>query len=91
MKYSIFYLLFFSGVILSSCSKHCDSSTAEGAANCTCKLMKEFDNAKGDNDKTKEVSAKYDEFIRGFEKNISEGLYTEEEVNEIINKSENCK
>ena len=91
MKYSIFYLLFFSGVILSSCGKHCDSSTPEGAANCTCKLMKEFDEAKGDESKTKEVSAKYDEFIREFEKNISEGLYTEEEVNEIINKSESCK
>jgi hypothetical protein len=88
----IFFLFgLISILFLASCGKHCDSSTAEGAANCTCKLMKEFDDAKGDNDKTKEVSAKYDEFIREFEKNISEGLYTEEEVNEIINKSENCK
>lgn len=88
----IFNLLGLITVLLfASCGKHCDASTAEGAANCTCKLMKEFDEAKGDEDKTKEVSAKYDEFIHEFEKNISEGLYTEDEVNEIIGKSENCK
>jgi len=91
MKKIFFSTLLFAGAFFSSCSKHCDSSTAEGAANCTCKLMKEFDEAKGDDDKTKEVAAAYDEFIREFEKNISEGLYTEEEVNEIINKTEGCK
>lgn len=87
-------VLFFSLLVAflgTSCGKHCDVSTADGAANCTCKLMREFDEAKGDADKTKEVSAKYDEFIREFEKNVSEGLYTEEEVNELIEKMDGCK
>ena len=61
-RYSVF--LIFTILFISSCGKHCDVSTAEGAADCTCKLMKEFDEAKGDPDKTKEVSAKYDEFMR---------------------------
>lgn len=78
-------------ILTVSCGKHCDVSSADGAANCTCKLMREFDEAKGDADKTKEVSAKYDEFIREFEKNVSEGLYTEEEVNELIEKMDGCK
>lgn len=88
----IFFLFLIPSMFfISSCGKHCNVSTAEGAADCTCKLMKEFDEAKGDAEKTKEVSAKYDEFIREFEKNISEGLYTEEEVNELIGKKDNCK
>jgi hypothetical protein len=89
MKYltPCFFLLLF----LSACSRNCDVSTAQGAADCTCKLMKAFDDAKGDPDKTKEVAARFDQFQKDFEKNISEGLYTEEEVNELIDKNELCK
>jgi hypothetical protein len=90
MKKVYLFFLISIALIISSCGKHCVVSKADGAADCSCKLMKEFDQAKGDAGKTKEVSAKYDEFIHEFEKNISEGLYTEEEVNELIGKKDNC-
>ena len=77
--------------ILSACSRNCDVSTAQGAADCTCKLMKAFDDAKRDSEKTKEVAARFDQFQKDFERNISEGLYTEDEVNELIDKNELCK
>jgi hypothetical protein len=77
-------------LLLNSCSgASCDPSTAEGAAKCYCELQAEYDAAKEAKDDAKkdELKKKKREFEEAAEKHMEAGDYTENEVEEIINKT----
>ena len=78
-------------LFLSSCSRNCDTSTPETTAKCMCKLMKEFDEVREDDEKTNELNDKIDLLEAEVEKNIKAGKYTEEEIDAALLKMEDCK
>ena len=67
--------------LLSSCTGECDTSTAEGAANCLCELTEEAElTLDTDKIKEKELSDKIIKIDTGIKKAIDAGNYTKEEV-----------
>ncbi len=89
IHFSFYILSFF--ILLSSCSRNCDTSTPETTAKCMCKMMKEYDEVREDDEKTKELNDKIDLLEAEVEKNIKEGKYTEEEIDEALLKMDGCK
>jgi len=70
--------------LFSSCSGSCDTSTAEGAANCLCELTDEsvvLDQA--DDAKAKELSDKIEKIKDEIEKAIEADKYTKEQLGAI--------
>jgi xylose isomerase len=71
-------------LMFNSCGGGCDASTAEGAAQCMCDMMKEYESVKDDKDKAKELDEKFDKFEEEVEKNIKDGKYSEDDVEKAI-------
>ncbi len=78
--------------MLTSCGSgaECDTSTAEGTADCYCKFMEEYKTAMDaeDEEALKEIDEKMDKFEKEAEEHMDAGDYTEDEVEELIGK--NC-
>lgn len=79
-------------LMFSSCGGgSCDASTADGAADCMCSMMKEYDSVKDDKDKAKELDEKFDKLEEEVEKNIEAGKYSENDVEAAMEKNSDCK
>ncbi len=79
-------------LMFSSCGGGgCDASTADGAANCMCTMMKEYESVKDDKDKAKELDEKFDKLEDEVEKNIKDGKYSEDDVEAAMAKNSDCK
>ena len=88
IAYSIALFLILS---LSACKKKCDPSTAEGAAQCECRISKEFLEALKDLNDTKRIeriSEEFDYLEEEKERHIMKGDYTERDVGIEIEKFE---
>jgi hypothetical protein len=91
IKKLFFILPFATALALNSCGGGCDASTADGAAKCMCEMMKEYEAVENDEVKAKEMDDKFDKFDAEVEKNIKDGKYTENDVEEALKKIEDCK
>jgi hypothetical protein len=79
------------GAILSSCGAECDTSTAEGAANCWCDLMDEAAVAAGSGDAVSiaDVEERMEKAENEIEGHLEAGDYTENELEALL-EEKNC-
>jgi hypothetical protein len=75
--------------LLSSCIAECDTSTAQGAASCLCEIGDEILMSSDDKEKVKGLLEKQSAYIKEMEKAYTEGKYTKNEMEAIL-QDRNC-
>ena len=75
--------------VLSSCIAECDTSTVQGAATCLCEVGDEILMNSDDKEKVKDLLEQQNTYIQEMEKAYTEGKYTKNEMEAIL-QDRNC-
>ena len=88
MKNSLVFAII-SMALLSSCTAECNTSTAQGAASCLCEIGDEILMSSDNKEKVKDLLEQQSTYIQEMEKAYTEGKYTKNEMEAIL-QDRNC-